>query len=219
MARTRNPRSDEVIQACREQLMIEGGATNWSTVLARFPDVPRATFFRLAEEAKRSIENAAIDSQTPMALREAQRRIRQRVESPETTKRKMKMNLPTAPSPAVVASMPGAAQGQVFDFMAYFHRVVADAEMLRRKAVKVNPDGTEEVLNPHLMDNSIRRRLNIMDTYLQTMDQLYNLEKLQELYRVVVDEVGKADPETQRQILARLRKLNDDRGLTVHAHL
>jgi hypothetical protein len=87
---------------------------------------------------------------------------------------------------------------------------------------ETDPDTGEvrQVLaNPMLMDNSIRRRLQIMDTYLQSMDQLYNLERIQELYKLVIEEVGKADPAVQQQIMVRLRELNNRRGLTVSAQL
>jgi hypothetical protein len=223
MGRVISEQNKQVIEACREHLML-GDAGDWQAVRMRFPDVPRSTFFRLVELARREIEGSAARTDSPHALKTAQARIRRNIETPEALQRKMRAHLPQAPSPAVVAEMPAETRDRVFDFMAYFHGVVRDAEMMRDKAVRkeTDPDTGEvrQVLaNPMLMDNSIRRRLQIMDTYLQSMDQLYNLERIQELYKLVIEEVGKADPAVQQQIMVRLRELNNRRGLTVSAQL
>lgn len=223
MGRVVSEENKQIIEACREHLMLGDGG-DWQAVRQRFPDVPRSTFFRLAEVARREIEAAAAKSSSPQALKNAQARIRRNIESPEVIQRKMRAHLPQAPSPAVVAEMPAETRDRVFDFMAYFHAVVRDADMMRAKAVRRETDeatgeSREVLANPMLMDNSIRRRLQIMETYFQSMDQLYNLERVQELYKLVIEEVGKADPAVQQQILVRLRELNNRRGLTVSAQL
>ncbi len=224
MARVTSEQNKAIIEACREHLML-GESGDWHAVRIRFPDVPRSTFFRLVEVAKREIESSAVKTDSPEALRRAQERIRRSIERPkdiERIQRKMKAHLPQAPAPSVVAELAPEIRDRVFDFMSYFHGVVRDAELMRSKSVRrevdpVTGDTRELLVNPMLMDNSIRRRLQIMETYLQSMDQLYNLEKIQELYRLVIDEVGKADPAAQQAILARLRELNNQRGLTMAA--
>lgn len=223
MARTLSEQNKAIVEACREHLML-GDSGDWQAVRLRFSDVPRSTFFRLVEVAKREIEGAAVKTDSPEALRRAQQRIRRNIETPKALERKMKAHLPQAPAPSVVAELAPEVRDRVFDFMAYFHGVVRDAELMRAKSVRRETDtetgeSREVLANPMLMDNSIRRRLQIMETYLQSMDQLYNLEKIQELYRLVIDEVGKADPTVQQSILARLRELNNHRGLTVNAAL
>ena len=223
MARTLSEQNKAIIEACREHLML-GDSGDWQAVRLRFSDVPRSTFFRLVEVAKREIEGAAIRTDSPDALRRAQQKIRRNTDSPRELQRKMKAHLPQAPSPSVVAELAPEVRDRVFDFMAYFHGVVRDAELMRSKSVRRETDtetgeSREVLANPMLMDNSIRRRLQIMETYLQSMDQLYNLEKIQELYRLVIDEVGKADPAVQQAILARLRVLNNQRGLTMAAQI
>lgn len=217
MARKLNAQSQAIIDACRDHMMIDGSG-DWQAVRLRFPGVPRSTFFRLAEIARQQIEGAAVASDSPEALKRAQQKIRRTIETPSALTAKVKMHLPAAPSPSVVAEMDPAERRQVFDFIAYFHGVVRDADLMRSKSVRVK-DGVEELANPMLMDLSIRRRLQVMETYMQSMEQLYNMEKIQELYRAVIDEVGKADPGVQQLILARLRALNNRVGLTVAAQL
>lgn len=219
MARGYSPQSQEIIDACRECLQLDGDRNDWQAVRLRWPDVPKSTFFRLLEVARKQIEGAAIGSESPHALRNAQAKIRRVIDSPKRLTERVKVHLPTAPSPSVVADMDAEQRARTFDFMRYFHAVVRDADMMRNKSVRVNDDGTEALANPMLMDLSIRRRLQVMETYMQSMEQLYNLERIQELYRLVIDEVGKADAGVQRAILARLRELNNQRGLTMSAHI
>lgn len=218
MARPQHPQTEAIIEAVKLHYL-QDGTGDLSDVHAKFPDVPRSTFHRIAEKARQGLEASAIREQTPAALKAAQTRIRQNVQSPETVRQRARMHLPTAPSPAVIASMSGAEAGAVFDFMGSFRRVVEDADLLRDKAFSDNPDGTKRLTNPMLLDNSIRRRLTILETYLKAMSEAYNLQKLQELYHLVIDEVGKADPGVQQAILARLRTLNDERGLTMAARV
>lgn len=223
MGRPLSQRSLEVIKACQEHLLLDG-AKDYTSLMQKFPDVSRSTFFRLMEHARQNIEAGAIAHDSPEALRDAQAKIRRKVVTPETITKKIKMHLPTAPSPAIVASMDPMVSRNLFDFMAYFYRVVNDAELMRDKSVRdetdqATGDKREVLSNPVLMDNSIRRRLQIMDTYLKSMEQLYNVEKLQELFSLVIDEVGKADTNVQQAILARLRMLNDAKGLNIGARL
>ena len=196
--------------------MLDGTTSDWQAVRLRFPEVPRSTFFRLVEIARQQVEGSAVATDSPDALKKAQQKIRRTIDT-DKVQRKIKVHLPTAPSPAVVADMAPGDRARTFDFMGYFHGVVKDAEMMRAKSVRRDDAGQEVLSNPVLMDLSIRRRLQIMETYMQSMEQLYNLEKIQELYRMVVEEVGKADPATQQAILARLRVLNNQRGLTTAA--
>lgn len=214
MARKRSELSEKVIKACREH-MIQNGAADWTAVANQFPEVPRSTFFRLVEEARQGFEETVVTKQPPKKLSDARRQIRKVVETPAGVRDKIKTHLPVAPSPAVIASMDGGRRAQAFEFMEYFHRTVHDAELVRQRAVTIGPDGQEKVINPGLLNTSVRTRLHVLDTYLNAMNEFYNLEKLKQLYRVVIEEVGLASPEAQEAILVRLRKLNKDIGLTM----
>lgn len=216
MARPSDDRKREIIDAIRQHLLIEG-PRNWDEFAERYPDISRPTLFRYIREVREAIESAA-GVESPGALRLAQKRIRTHTEDPERLQKKVKAHLPAAPSPAVVAEDPQGAM-RAFDFMSYFHRILADAEMVRNSAVVKNEDGSEKLRNPVVMDRSVARRLAIIETYLHSMETVYNLEKIQELYRIVINAVGKADPETQQAILAELRRANNAHGLTIQANI
>lgn len=204
--------------AINEHLNLNG-PQNWDEVMARFPDVSRATFFRWIKDAKEAIESTASGYGTG-ALQLAQKRIRSKVEvTEERTKRELKAHLPVAPSPAVVAAQNGELMEETFNFMAYFQDIVRDAKMTRDANVVKNDDGTERLKNPMMMDRSLARRISIIETYLHSIETIYNTEAMRELYRAVIEEVGKISPEAQRAILVRLRDLNNRRGLTMAARL
>lgn len=214
MARLTEDQKRVIYNDIREHLMIEG-PRNWETLQAKYPDVSRATFWRLVKETRERIEDKAVGD-SPGEIREVQKRIRERVATPDQLQERIKAHLPTAPSPAVVAAAPRQAM-EAFNFFAFFDRIVADAEMARGANIKTNPDGTERIVNPAMFDRNISRRLNILQTYLQSVETVYNVERIRELYELIIEEVGKADPEIQQAVLARLRALNNKRGLTMAA--
>ena len=216
MAGPKKEQKAEVIAAIREHLMLEGPA-NWDATMARFPDVSRSTFFRYIKEVRESIEGAAAED-SPGALKLAQKTIRTRVESTAKTQERIREHLPVAPSPAVVAAAPQDAL-KAFNFFAFFDQIVRDVELSRGSAVTVNPDGTEKVKNPVLLDRNLARRLSIIETYLHSIETVYNMERIRELYDLIIEEVGKASPDLQQAVLVRLRELNNRRGITMAANV
>lgn len=214
---TKKQESRQKLKAAIAEHLSLHGPSKWDELQVQFPDVSRATFFRYVKEVREEIEEGAAQRGNA-ALKIAQQRIKRSVETPEQTQQKLKAHLPVAPSPAVIADL-GTNAVAAFDFMAYFTRVVGDTELVRNAAVVKNEDGTERVKNPVLLDDNIRRRLQVLETWLHSMSEIYNLQKLQELYNLIIDEVGKADPDVQQAVVARLRALNNRRGLTIDAVL
>lgn len=205
-----------VVKAIKEHLMIEG-PQNWDALMNRYPDLARSTIYRWIKEVRENIEDHAGEHGAG-ALRLAQKRIRMNVEPMSRVREKTKAHLPTAPSPAVIAGHSAEIE-QVFDFFSYFNDIVGDAALVRAAAVTKNEDGTEKVKNPMLLDNNMRRRIGLLETYLHAMHEVYNLQKIQELYRIVIEEVGKVDPDVQRAILSRLRAADNKHGLTMNARI
>lgn len=211
---TRAQRKKIIMDSIHEHLMLEG-PRNWDKLQAKHPEVSRPTLFRYIREVRERIEDAAGDM-GPEQLRLAQKRIRSHVKSPEKIQEKIKAHLPVTPSPAVVAADTRNALA-AFDFFKFFGQIVHDAELTRNATVTVDEDGNEKLKNPVMMDRSIARRISIIETYLHAIDAVYNAERLRELYELIIDEVGKADVDLQQAVLARLRALNNRRGLTMAA--
>lgn len=207
-------RRDEIKRAIKSHLLMVG-SKEWDGLQAQFTDVSRPTFYRLINEAKDEVRDEAANAGGTNALKLAHQRITRRVETPEHVSKRVKAQLPVAPSPAIVAGL-GTAADEVFNFMAYFGQIQRDADLIRKSLIKTDENGQEKVSNPVLLDRNIARRLDIIETWLHSQQLVYNLERIQELYRAVVDAVGQADPETQQAILHKLRRLNAERGLTVN---
>jgi hypothetical protein len=213
MPRPKEDNKKEIIAAIRQHLMLVGPG-DWDSLMAKYPDVSRSTFFRYIKQAREQVESAAA-ADSPGALKIAQQRIHAHVAKPEKTTERIKAHLPVMPSPAVIARDPGAAS-QAFQFFAFFNSIVADAELMRGTAVVRNEDGTEKVRNPAMLDKVITRRLGIAQTYLHAFEAVYNAERIRELYDAIVEEVGKAAPDVQMAVLARMRELDNKRGLTMN---
>ena len=216
MARPNEDQKAEIIAAIHQHLMLVG-PRNWDSLMAKFPAVSRPTFFRYIKSARDNAEAvAAADS--PGALKLAQQRIHAASPSKARTMAGIKKHLPGSPSPAVIASAPGAAS-QAFKFFEFFGEIVSDATLLRGTAVVATADGSEKVRNPAMLEKVIGKRLAIAETYLHAFEAVYNAERIRELYEIIVEEVGKAAPDVQMAVLARMRELDNKHGLTMNGRI
>lgn len=194
------------------------GPTKWPDLMAKFPETSRATIFRYIKEVREAIEAAAA-TKPGADLKAVQQRIRAQVQAPEQAAKRLKAQIPAGPSPAVITGLGAGAVAEVFNFMNTFNQIVHDANMMRAAAVATGADGAEKLKNPMLMDRSVGRRLDLIETWLRAQDLVWNFERMQELYHLILDEVGKVDPQTQQAILSRIRTLNNQRGMTIDAAL
>lgn len=216
MARPKETQKDEIKRAINTHLHLNG-PTGWPDLMAKYPGTSRATFFRYIKEVREEIEQKAGEG-GGADLKFVQKRIRAQTITPEQTKRQLKANVPMAPSPAMIVGL-GRDVEDVFNFLAHFNKLVSDAELMRATSVTTNADGAEKLKNPMLFDKSFGRRLELIETWLKSQDMIWNFERMQELYFLIIEEVGKADADTQQAILSRIRTLNNQRGLTVDARL
>lgn len=215
MAKAKEERKKEILQAIYDHLMIEG-PRGWDTLAQSVAsEISRPTFFRYVKEVREAEERKAATHGNG-ALIEAQKRIRASVESPDITTKKIKAHLPSAPSPAIVAAAPQDMISS-FNFFAFFDRIVSDAELVRGASISVNADGSERVKNPGLLDKNLQRRLQILETYMHSVEVVYNMDRIRELYDLIIEEIGKAAPDVQQAVLFRMRELDNRRGLTINA--
>ena len=192
------------------------GPREWPDFFDKYPNVSKASMWRWIKEVKDDLERATIDG--GMDLKLMQKRIRSNA-SPERSSRELKKHIPVAPSPTGLVGLGSENVGEVFIFLEQFNELVRDMKMLRKHSVELQADGEEKIKNPMLFDRSLGRRLELLETWLHSQDMVWNLERMQELYMMIIEEVGKVDADTQQAILSRIRTLNNKRGLTIDARL
>ncbi len=191
------------------------GPRDWDKLQVEHPDVARSTIFRVIDEVRREILTEAA-SDSPVALKEAQRRIKSLPENLQVIQQDTGRHIPCAPSPSIIADQRdrGVATLRI---LATIDQVLEDGNMLRAHAMSKAEDGTEKIKNAHLLVQSAKLRLDTTASYLNALAQAHSLERIQDLYRIVLEEVGKAAPEVQHAILLRLKAANDVHGMTVEA--
>lgn len=213
---SRHPLRAEAIAAIQAH-MAANGAKDWRPLWERYEaqGVNKPTFWNWIREAK---EEAAASPTLAAAKNALQTVVTGREDQlPEG----VAAHLPATPSPAFI-SKAGPAGLKQFDMVLEIHKLYADAEMLRNYAVKKTRDEAtgaevEQIKNPIAFDKSIARRANLLETSIRAVQEIWNLRTMQQFYEVVVQEIGKADPETQRRILQRLAELNQRTGMNMAA--
>ncbi len=130
-------------------------------------------------------------------------------------------NIPAAPSPAYMARE-GAGADRSIDFLAGLHGIWADAQLLREYAMAKDaaaPNG-EKIKNPMFFEKSIKARLDVMDSGLRVMQEIWDLRYQQRFYDAIVDIIVSdlaPYPEVQLKVMRKLKDLNDRQGMTIHA--
>jgi hypothetical protein len=215
-----HPQKAEFLEAVTLHLATVG-ANNWKMVLERFPDIPEPTKWRWIRIAK------GADVPKPQLIN-AKARIVQKVKKAGGTDRqrearankteKIAMHLPAAPSPNYIAKT-GESGLQNLDFVAEIHALYGDAQMLRAYAMKTRADPetgelVEVINNPAAFDKSIVRRAGLLETAIKAVQEVWDLRQMQNFYEIVIDEIGRESPETQKRIMVRLAELNSRQGFT-----
>lgn len=234
MARITLDQKRLIHEAIRGHLHLHGNA-NWTDVLSQFADVvSKATFFRMVKETVEKIE-VELGAESPTVLRITQQRIRKAGDKSNTAagrQAEIARNLPPVPAaplplpelernplpaPAVIAALGPKDGPAMLDVLANLVQCMEDAMLLRKTAIATDADGTVRVKNPMLFDRSITRRLAIGEDYMLYQERAFESDKQRELWRLVIGAIGEVSPDLQSIILARLRLLNSERGVSMAA--
>ncbi len=203
----------QVIQELREAIKKYGVEAAPKLIRERYPDVPRPTWYRWLKEVAASPMDIAID-----------------------TAKKAAKQLPAAPSPSYLVDKPVEARAGI-DFMGRLERLYADAEklaydgeMLRDYSVvrTTDEDGNERtrIKIPAFFSNSIKLRgdsiglrASLLETAVKTIQQFYDLRRMQQFYDTILEEIAAESPEVAARITERLARLNSEMGITADARL
>ena len=221
-----NPIRDEAHKIIAAHLSAHG-PNNWKVVLdALTPRANQATIWRWIKEVRDA------DPERPQLIR-AKARIEKAtaglkdersIEQQEQGVAKIARNLPVAPSPAYIAKNGSHGMANL-DFVVEIHALYNDAKMLREYASKPKldadgkPTGEVDIKNPMMWDKQIARRAGLLETAIKAVSEVWELRTMQTFYETIIEEIGKADKETQKRILVRLADLNSRAGYTMAMRL
>lgn len=204
MARTPPPeRKPECLVEIRRQLTLVDNDTSKvdrPSIYRMFPEIARATIWRW-------IDIEAVSSPSARELTQVAQAIEERINSGAAE------HLPTMPSPGIVARDGGRALRKI-DFGEEIKVLYADAEMLRAFAIK-HVDGEEKIRNPVAFEKSIKARAGLIETSLKVLQEIWDMRAMQQFYELILEEIGAADPATQKRIVGRLAELNQRYGMTM----
>lgn len=212
-----------VLAEIRAHLLVYG-PNNWQILRDKYPEIGERKFFRWVKAVR---EPTPDDSKRPQ--RGGSKFSPERLEAARAAQddgvRRARLaatkNVPAAPSPAYMMGR-GVAAERSIDFLAAVGEIWADAQLLRDHAVKRSEEtGEVSIKNPMMFARSIGSRIEVMETALKVMQEIWDLRHMQSFYdeivAIIVDEIGPAHPEIQRRILERLQALNSRRGMTIFA--
>ena len=182
----------EVLQALREAVKKYGEEAAPKIVREKYPNtmVSKATWYRWLAEVQ--IHPKQVNARDSI---------------------KLAKSLPAAPPAAYISDKPTEARKNI-NLLTRLEDLYSDAEMLRAHSVTQKED-REVIRLPSFFAQSIKLRSDLLDNALAAMAQVWDLKRMQDLYELVMREVGKADPETQKRIIEGLRELNLGSGVSL----
>lgn len=218
-----HPLRAEAFAAIKRHLA-EHGSKNWKLILDRYgvkegempsdDKVHIQTIWGWIRKAKNDVADAQLLSAAKAAIEAEVPRLL------PAEAAKIGRDLPMAPSPNYIAKS-GDGGMRRFDMVRELEGCYSDALMLRAYAVTMVTDPEtqverEKIKNPVVFEKQLSRRLDVMDTTLRAMKEVWDLRAMQGFYEVVVEEIGNADPATQQRIMARLADLNARTGMNMN---
>jgi hypothetical protein len=188
-------------QAIREHLDSHG-AREWDLVRQQFSDIPVATLWRYIAKVKAEPSPKA-------KLDEARAKIAETLANATADERRdaAAAAMPCIPSPAFIAKS-GDEGMRHLDLLARFNGMWSDLDHIRRHAL----NNAGEIVDPELFTNSIEVGIKLVGAAIKTVNAVYDQRQMIGFFDSIVDEVAAENPETAGRIIARLRKLDEERG-------
>lgn len=221
MGKPAHPRKQEVFEAIQRHLATVG-SNNWNVIIDRFKDVVHEqTLWRWIRQVKEGDvpRTELINAKAKLVQRTKRLPNEREIEAYGNGTAPIARHIPAAPSPAYIARN-GEAGLQNLDFVVEIQALYKDAQLLRAYSMtqRTDPESgevTEAIKNPVMFDKSVARRATLLETAIRAVQEIWDLRTMQNFYEIVIEEIGRADPETQKRILERLAELNARQGMTM----
>lgn len=206
MASPYTPEQRAAVVKAIEEHIAEFGPRGYRKVFERFPDVKETTIWQW-------IQRVRSDPPSQERIRSLHLQLQERI------KNGLDRTLPAPPPAGLYTDDPETAMARL-DFAVEIPKLYRDAEMLRSFSILERTDEAtglkyEKIRNPVAFEKSIRARAQIIESGLSVMKELWSIANIQRFYEMMIEEIGKADVDTQKRILVRLRSLSERYGMTM----
>lgn len=216
-------RKGQCLEQIRQRLKLPVGVRNWKQVEDAFPEFPRRTIFRWVEQvsgATGKIGGTGPGKQKPDPAMVETVKNHMRDASDAAAALSVSRNLPAVPPPEFIARHGIRRARKNIDFLDAVNDLWADVLKLREFAIVEDAAAEDgwKIKNPVYFDTSIKRRLDVMDTALEVMREVWDFHFVEtfseEVVKIFVEEL-RGHPELQQRIAARLDELNERRGARI----
>jgi len=191
---------EAVIAELRDAIKNYGTEAAPKLVRERYPDIAKPTWYRWLKEVQATPMDVAVQTAVKAAAK----------------------HLPVAPPPSYINERPVEAR-QGINFMERLEHLYADAEMLRAwstsKVTDASGKESERIKVPAFFSQSIKLRSDLLETAVRTVQQFYDLRRMQQFYDSVLEEIAAESPEVAQRITERLARLDSEMGMTVNARV
>ena len=184
----------------------ETGEPDTSLIHLKYSQVPKSTRYRfirscLNNPPKEVIEQTKLDVQKQVKKRNPRL-------LPKTGLKKVKDELGFMPTAATI-SVIGIEK---FNFQWEIHKLLNDSDLVRSKAIKANEDGSEKVINPKLLLQTIAIKKGLLDSQLNLQKALLDMDRTISIMTMILDTVADLAPEVFAIILGKLETLEAQLG-------
>lgn len=191
MATSKNELKAQVERAIAEHVILHG-LSNWGEVRLRFPDVSESMFWRMVGAAKK-VHGGSPPKGAVRAVKLVKR-------AKEETGIDLTVTSVVARGPDRVAIS--------LDYMAQLNQVMGAADKL--EAFSTTEAG--KVKAPRFYADSAKLRLESLKTYASIAAFLDGQDRQEDMWRAVLDEIGKESRDVQMRILRRLQAVSQRFG-------
>lgn len=209
---TKSVHKEQCVQEMRLQFA-ETGRIDMTGIIKKFPDVEPSTLWSWSRKVR---NGEPLISELHSAHDAMDGRIKAGAQGVEQV-------IPYV-APAIIA-MGGERALQQIDYASEMALLWSDVHKLREFAMSILRDpqgaatGEFKIKSPQIFERSIRTRMDLVESGLKIMGELWDMRRLQMYFRLIVDEVGKEAPDVQVRILNRLEELNKRHGMTMAMYL
>jgi hypothetical protein len=184
------------------------GPREWNRVRSKFPEIPKATWFRMVARIKAAPPASKELKAARRAVRgKAKADLLQAMESQAPARAPL-------PSPGHIVKS-GERALRDLDFVAEAQKLYAEAEALRDQSVAHAADGSLRITSPRSFTKSMTVRRDLIETCLKIVERAYDVEQTRRFYDALIAELRDESPELVERVAARMAATNNRWGLAV----